>query len=181
MRLYKNVDICDLASIIEKGILSMDECGNCNWGEGKRASNDTSLVYLFRPIKKCNSFPEYGIALLEVECDATLNKMLDNDVHKNDYEEYVVDKVKSEDIKRVIIPEIFQEFINIPEGIEISWCGFQANYYNNSEKCNAGDDVLKQFAKTAPLEDAMCYNFFRGVEENGEVMDLYDVVYVFEQ
>ena len=44
MLLYKNVDICDLKSIMENGILSMDECGNDNWDEGKRAENDTSMV-----------------------------------------------------------------------------------------------------------------------------------------
>lgn len=33
--LYKNVDICDLKSIMEKGILSMDELQNDNWEESR--------------------------------------------------------------------------------------------------------------------------------------------------
>lgn len=44
MILYKNVDICDLKSIITKGILSMNECQNNNWDENKRATNDTDLT-----------------------------------------------------------------------------------------------------------------------------------------
>lgn len=36
MRLFKNVDICDLGNILEKGLLSMDECGNDNWDDGRR-------------------------------------------------------------------------------------------------------------------------------------------------
>ena len=55
MLLYKNVDICDLKSIIENGILSMDECGNNNWDEGKRAENDTSVVYLARLVNITHS------------------------------------------------------------------------------------------------------------------------------
>ncbi len=52
MILYKNVDICDLEPIAKNGILSIDECGNNNWDEGKRAENDTSVVYLFNDSSK---------------------------------------------------------------------------------------------------------------------------------
>lgn len=52
MILYKNVDICDLVSIMEKGILSLDACGNNNWDDGKRGENSTSVVYLFQPLTK---------------------------------------------------------------------------------------------------------------------------------
>lgn len=52
MILYKNVDICDLKSIMEKGILSLDACGNNNWDDGKRGENSTSVVYLFQPLTK---------------------------------------------------------------------------------------------------------------------------------
>lgn len=75
MMLYKNVDICNLPSIMQKGVLSMDECGNNNWDTGKRVQNDTSVVYLFSPIGEKNSFPNYGDALLEVECSAAENAM----------------------------------------------------------------------------------------------------------
>jgi hypothetical protein len=41
MILFKNVDICDLDSILRHDILSMDECGNDNWEDGDRANNPT--------------------------------------------------------------------------------------------------------------------------------------------
>ena len=37
MKLFKNVDIADLKSILARGILSMDESGNNNWNPKKRA------------------------------------------------------------------------------------------------------------------------------------------------
>ena len=77
MILYKNVDICDLESIMEKGILSLDACGNNNWDDGKRGENSTSVVYLFQPLTKENSFPEYGAALLEIDCSADRSEMPD--------------------------------------------------------------------------------------------------------
>ena len=49
MILYKNVDLIDLISIMEKGILPLDECKNNNWEDGKRADNRTDVVYLFSP------------------------------------------------------------------------------------------------------------------------------------
>lgn len=39
MRFYKNVDICDLESILKKGILSAEKAENFRWGEGNRANN----------------------------------------------------------------------------------------------------------------------------------------------
>lgn len=53
------------ADLMEKGILSLDACRNNNWDDGKRGENSTSVVYLFQPLTKENSFPEYGAALLE--------------------------------------------------------------------------------------------------------------------
>lgn len=179
MILYKNVDICDLESITKNGILSMDECGNNNWDEGKRADNDTSVVYLFNPIGKQNSFPNYGVALLEVECNAKENPMKNNDSHKNDYREYIISKVLPTQIKRIIIPKIFRNHIEIPEGLNITWCEIEADYYGDSglEKCT--ESIWKQFAKTAPLMDSTEFNFFRGVTEKRTMIDLYDIKYVF--
>lgn len=151
MVLYKNVDICDLASIMEKGILSMDACGNDNWLDGKRSKNDTSVVYLFDPRNKQNSFPEYGAVLLEVDCSATVNEMTEHDIHKEDYVEYITKQVLSSEIKRVIIPKIFKPYVEIPENIDIYWCDMEAEYYGNNglEKCDR--KLLEKFAKTAPL------------------------------
>lgn len=76
MRLFKNVDICDLGNILEKGLLSMDECGNDNWDDGRRGDNSTSVVYLFRPKGEINSFPySYGVELVECDCDAQIHEM----------------------------------------------------------------------------------------------------------
>lgn len=179
MVLFKNVDICDLKSIMENGILSMDECENNNWDDGKRANNDTSVVYLFNPANKQNSFPGYGVALLEVETDAEENKIGENDVHKNDYKEYITDKVLPSEIKRIIIPEIFKKYVTIPEDIEITWCDLKAEYYSDDglEECNK--ETLEQFAKTAPLMSSEWFNFFRGVTKKSTMIDLYSIEYIF--
>lgn len=179
MILYKNVDICDLEPIVKNGILSIDECGNNNWDEGKRANNDTFVVYLFSPIGKQNSFPNYGAALLEVDCDAKENQMKNNDSHKNDYREYIISKVLPTQIKRIIIPKIFRNHIEIPEGLNITWCEIEADYYGDSglEKCT--ESIWKQFAKTAPLMNSTEFNFFRGVTEKRTMIDLHNIEYVF--
>ena len=179
MILYKNVDICDLESIMKNGILSMDECKNNNWDVGKRAENDTSVVYMFDPISRQNSFPSYGVALLEVETEAEENKMRKNDIHKDDYREYITKRVSPQKIKRVIIPELFKKYIEIPENIHITWCGLKAKHYGEIGLENADNTILEQFAKTAPLMDCTLYNFFRGVTEKDTIIDLYDVEYVF--
>lgn len=176
--LYKNVDICDLKSIMEKGILSMDESQNDNWEDGKRADNDTSVVYLFDPIKR-TSFPKYGVALLEVEVEAEINMMGERDVHKNDYIEYITEKVAPEKIKRVIIPELLKEYIEIPEGIEVTWCGIEAEICGKNGLEKASKDDLEQFAKTAQLMDCRLDLFFRGLTEKCEVVDLFEVDYIF--
>lgn len=180
MRLYKNVDICDLHSIMQKGILSMDECGNNKWNFRKRADNSTSVVYLFDPVAEINSFPQsYGAALLEIECEATEEPMSDNDVHKNEYREYIVGRVEKSQICRVIIPEIFKPYVDIPEEIEITWCDIKAKHYGTAGLEECTPDVLEQFAKTARLMDSGVYNFFRGTDTNGHIKDLYEFQYVF--
>ena len=67
MMLYKNVDIKDLESILQKGILSLNKSGNNNWNEDKRANNSCDVVYLFKPLTEENSFCQYGAALLEID------------------------------------------------------------------------------------------------------------------
>lgn len=179
MILYKNVDICDLESIMQNGILSMDECGNNNWEEGKRADNDTSVVYLFSPIGNNNSFPSYGAALLEVECEAKENKISKTDIHIDDYIEYTTKRVEPLEIKRVIIPMIFKNYIEIPQNVEITWCELKAECYgdNGLEECD--NKILEQFAKTAPLIYSTEFNFFRGVTEKNTMIDLYNIEYIF--
>ena len=179
MILYKNVDICDLSSIFEKGILSMDECGNNNWDAGKRANNSTSVVYLFSPLTEVNAFPQYGVALLECECDAEKNVMTASDRYNGVYDEYIIDRVNPSEIKRVIIPEIFRQYITVPEGIAVTWCGLKADHYGSAGLTSCPQDVLQNFAKTAPLMCSDTFNFFRGINPNRTVEDLYNVQYTF--
>lgn len=179
MILYKNVDICDLESILEKGILSIDDCKNNNWDDGKRAENSTSVVYLFSPTSEINSFTNYGSALLEVECDDVReNEILEPDPHKQKYKEWIVERVEPKNIRRIIIPKIFQPYIEIPENIPVTWCEIKADIYNHGyEECS--QEMLEQFARTAPLMDTKWYNFFRGKDEKGEMLELFNIKYLY--
>lgn len=115
MRLYKNVDIKDLESILEKGILSMDVCGNNNWESGHRAPNATNVVYLFKPLSfKRNYFSRYGQALIECEVDdAKENEFLPQDSNKGSYVEYITSEVKQQNITAVYIPKEFKGQVTI--------------------------------------------------------------------
>ena len=185
MILYKNVDICDLKSILTKGILSIDEYGNDNWGEGKRSDNSTSVVYLFSPIGRQNSFPKsYGVALLEIECEAEIHEMSEQDFHREDYIEYVTKKVFPSEIKKVIIPEVFKPYVKIQKCINVTWCQIEANYYEEDEfdelkKYKCDECVFKIFAETAPLMTTESFNFFRGINKNNTMLDLYDIRYIY--
>ncbi len=180
MVLYKNVDICDLESIVKNGILSMDECGNNNWGDGKRSDNDTSVVYLFKPIAEKNVFPSYGIALLEIDCAASENRMPDNDAHNRDYVEYVTKEVKPEWIRKVIIPRIFKGRISLPENIKVTWCEMYAEEYGDGdEKRQITENRMELFAATAPL-NTIDFNYFRGTDEKRHMIDLYNIKYIYE-
>lgn len=181
MTLYKNVDIKDLESILSNGLISLDESGNNNWDDKKRANNNTNVVYLFKPNVKGDSFPQYGVALIECEAEATLNEFELNDCNIGLYEEFVTDKVEVSEIKAILIPEIFKSRIDLPEEItnRITWCGMTADYYdNNDELVSADREVLETFANTAEL-DTTCFNYFRGVKANRTMIDLYNVKYVF--
>lgn len=181
MILYKNVDICDLESICKNGILSMYECGNNNWNDGKRSDNSTSVVYLFSPIKTQNSFPNYGVALLEIDClEATEHEMSDMDIHKYDYTEYITNKVHPSQIKRILIPEIFKPYINIPESITVCWCGIEADCWTESGHNKASNEILEKFARTAKLMTSDSFNFFRGTNDDNTMIDLDNIRYIFD-
>ena len=111
MKLYKNVDLCDLESILEKGILSSDEISNY-WENSNRANNSTSVVYLFKPISNLNTFIQYGLVLLEVEVENVVKvEFVDGDINKDKYIEYVVDKVLPNQITKIMIPKIFNNIL----------------------------------------------------------------------
>ena len=196
---YKNVDICDLPSILSKGILSLNQSNNDNWNNGKRVDNSRDVVYLFRPTGYENSFVQYGVALLEVEVNGKENEMVDNDVNKGKYIEYVCDCVPPENIKAVYIPKIFKDKISYHNS-KIKWVDMEAKIYSpalakmNQDKYgkidswglitysdeyddsfdyeNCNDELLKIFADTAKIEDSSAYNYFRGQLPNREVIDL---------
>ena len=185
MILYKNVDIKDLESILQKGILSLNESGNDNWDEDKRANNSCDVVYLFKSLTEENSFCKYGAALLEIDIaddKVKENQLLENDVNFGKYVEYVTDKVDADCIKAIYIPNLFKDRIDyLSEDImaKITWCKLKANYYGEKGKENCLDDVLEQFAKTAEIMDASEFNFFRGKNEDRTIIDLYDVQYIW--
>lgn len=181
MKLYKNVDIADLKNILSEGILPISKTGNDNWSSKKRANNSKDVVYLFSPTSEINSFPNYGVALLEVEVDEALqNEFNATDVHKNDYKEFIINEVNCSKIKKIYIPKIFKQFINeeLIKDINISWCEMTADFYNDYTFEKAPAEMVEQFAKTAPIEKAT-ENFFRGVTSNKKRMiDLYNIKYI---
>ena len=186
MILYKNVDIKDLESILTEGILSLNVSENNNWDEGKRADNSCNVVYLFKQLTEENSFCNYGAALLEIDIpddEIKENQLLENERYNGKYVEYIADKVDVSCIKSIYIPKLFKNRVVLPIEImsRITWCDIKANHYGDDGKENCPIEVLEQFAKTAKIMDASSFNFFRGTSENREIIDLYDIKYIFDE
>lgn len=197
MILYHNADIADIESILKDGLLPMAVTGNDKWGSGRRAKNSTDCIYLFSPKASQNTFPNYDVALVEVDAeDAVENEMVANDTHRNDYTEYTVSAVSPDRIKRVLIPKMFQpRLTDLPESVleRITWCGFAAEIYDHSEHdpdssvpyrfvsvyAPISDELLTTFAATAPILSADQCNFFRGRKANLEMIDIYRPRYIF--
>lgn len=188
MILYKNVDIKDLDSILQQGILSMNECENDNWDDDKRADNSRDVVYLFSPLTEENSFCQYGVTLLEIDIPDNMvkeNELGICDVNKGKYIEYIVDKVSPKYIKSIYVPKLFKNRIEHYKGVSsntlshITWCDLYANHCGDNGIEICPDDILKRFVETAEIMDAGTFNFFRGTKENREVIDLYNIRYIF--
>ena len=179
MKLYKNVDICDLESILNRGILSLDESGNDNWENGNRANNRTDKVYLFQPVSSENSFPKYGAALVEVEA-ADAEQITTADAYQGRYKEFITDRITPEFIRAVYIPEIFRAKLSI-ESDKIKYIGMSAAWYDEDndahDKTPIPPEALQRFAETAPFECASDYNYFRGLTPKNHMIDLYDIHY----
>lgn len=188
MKLYHNADIADLNAILENGLLPMDVTGNNKW-ERRRADNRTDVVYLSSPVGKQNSFVNYGICLIEVDVDdAEENTMTMNDCNKDKYKEYIIPMVKPEQIKAVYIPEILKDKAekHINNKDKIVWCKMYAEEITGSIRhgvadveliySEVSDEKLNRFAQTAPIEIEE-FNYFRGVAENREFIDLYNIIY----
>lgn len=183
MKLYKNVDLCDLDKILEEGILPISVTGNDNWDSGKRASNANDVVYLSSPKTTTNSFTEYGIVLLEVEVEARKVEVPQGDNHEDLYDEYIIDSVSPSQIVNIYIPEIFKgkvEAANINAFDKITFVKMSAKCFKNMEKTDADDEDLKQFSETVErIYRASDWMYFRGTKASGEVFDLYDITYEF--
>ena len=191
MILYKNVDICDLESILKKSLLSIDESGNNNWqttNSGGRADNATDVVYLFHPTGDQNSFPQYGVALVEAEVSSAVeNAMAESDVNKGKYIEYVCERVHPENIKAIYIPKIFIQQVGVKSD-KIIYCNMKATYFRRiasddypryiCEQCT--EEELNRFALTAKVGCSSDWMYFRGIDSNGEVLDLSDIQYIID-
>lgn len=184
MILYKNVDVCDLVSILQHGVLSMNASDNDNWLNNKRAKNSTNVVYLFKPIGFQNSFVQYGVVLIEVDVEAKKDEMLSNDSNIGKYEEFITDKVEPSQIKRIFIPKIFKGKINIASDVidRITWCDIVAEEYDRYEDGvsfykKITPDRMDLFANTAKIECSNCFNYFRGIDDDNTIIDVYNVVY----
>ena len=159
----------------------MDKCGNNNWDERKRANNPTDIVYLFSPKSEVNSFPEYGVALIEVDVDNAIQYKMDkSDVHIGKYVQYIVDEVDPKNIVNVYIPSVFKSKLDIPNFVlnKVNWCEMETDYYDdegNLVPCNA--QIINQFAKTALIKNSNSFNFFRGVDSKRRILDIYNIRY----
>ncbi len=60
----------------------------------------------------------------------------------------------------------------------VEWCELSAKCYTPDLKLEiASTAILERFAETAPLSDSTCFNFFRGVDETGYMIDLHEINY----
>lgn len=186
---YKNVDICDLNSILRLGILSSNASGNDNWVSGKRTCNSKDVVYLFIPTGYENSFVQYGAALIEVEVDGYENELLDGDINRGKYIEYVCDCVPKENIRAVYIPKIFRDQVHISNSkikfVDMEAKIFSSELYDRNLDCygvrgflgcrelpkdfddssnyiECNSQLLKIFSETANVTDSSMSNYFVG-------------------
>ncbi len=63
--------------------------------------------------------------------------------------------------------------------ILVEWCGFLAEVYGDSDLEQASEETIKFFAKTADIECSSQFNFFRGTDEKGRIIDFYNIRYIF--
>lgn len=56
----------------------------------------------------------------------------------------------------------------------------EADHYgaDGLEKCSS--EILEQFAQTAPFMSAKAFIFFRGMNKDRTMIDLYNIIYNFE-
>lgn len=197
MKLYKNVDIKDLQAILREGIQPISVTGNNNWSDGKRASNSEDVVYLFETIKgESNTFPQYGMALLEVEVStAKENELSERDVNRGNYIEYVIAEVKPEEITAIYIPKIYKKEIELKYQLNddrIQFVGITAKIFSHSELSPTEENPFntKIFHRDATFEELALLiregytplnsdemGYFRGIDADGTVVDYQKINY----
>lgn len=172
MKLYKNVDIKDIVKILEEGILPIDVTGNDNWEESRRSNNATDVVYLFKENNIGDSFTTYGLVLLEVEVAAQPNEIDKYDIHKGEYEEYIVSEVPVSAIKAIYIPKIFKNKITKEYNIDLSaydikYVDVEFKVYSIEENryIVADKQVQDIYVKTANIS-TFDFNYLRGITNN---------------
>lgn len=194
MTLFHNADIADLNSIVSKGILPASITGNDNWTSNKRADNSRSVVYLFDPTGRQNSFVHYGAALIEVEADAQRSELVEGDQNKG-YDEYTCAAVAPENIRKIYIPEIFRNRISglSEETLEkVEWVKIEADVYDHYEPnpddifgfggksvyAAATSEQIALIGESADIyvnDDSYLRTYDPGIND---MIDLYNVVYV---
>lgn len=167
------VDLKDLKSIMERGVLSIDEHNCSNWSNDKRAFNSTEVIYLFNNAK--NIPIQYGLVMLEIELnEAEPSIMCSDDVNFTIYDEWVCQSVPKECIKKVIILNIFKNYVqNYIIDVPVTWCAISGKHWKVAEFTNEDWDSLAE---------TMNYNtdqmgYFRGTRKDRTVFDVYDVRY----
>lgn len=179
MKLYHNCDVADLEKILKEGLQPLSVTKNDRWDSSSRGNNSTDVVYLFNPISELNSFPTYGIVLLEVEVEATRNEMASNDKYYEIYEEFAVPEVRPEKIKRIMIPAIFAEktkkYLSQETLKKVEFVAMTANVCEDT-KIEATEELLERFVKTCgiSLEEE---RYFTGIKKDRQIINLCNVVY----
>ena len=186
MKLYKNVDIKDLASICKDGILPANVCKNFNWEDGKRGNGSQDVVYLAKYIGELNTACQYGLALIEIEIDESEvkeNPLTPYDINADLYEEYICDEVRPDQIAAIYVPEVVKEYVGIPEEIEnkITWCGMAAklDFGYKLGLLDASETEIKNFVSMVKEFNACGFNFFRAYTPENTVADIYKIKYIF--
>lgn len=157
MKLFKNVGLQELKDILKNGILPISVTGNDNWEEGKRSNNSREVVYLFSPKNKYNTFMQFGIVLLEVETEnAVKTEFMLNDVNKDYYDEFIKDRIKPNEIKKIYIPKILKKQIEKTDYLNeiydrITWVELEDLPI---------EEEIKDYENTVNILDS--YNYLRG-------------------
>lgn len=180
MTLYKNVDLEDLKSIMKKGILPISKTGN-NWGAGKRAPNSTEVVYLFSATGEYNSFPQYGLALLEVEVDANENEFFEGDVNEGKYSEYTTTEVNPEQIKNIYIPSMYENREDLEQfisGLNVTFVDIEGTVTVGTETVEITEEMKTMFGQRTSVNTAD-YNFLFCWDDNKKMNSIENVNYKF--